>query len=395
MIDRMMRWSQRAKAYLRIRTRDKIRKFRRSRYLTIPWIIGVGSTLVLVAAVVTIVLVPNYSVPGSLSPDSTRLELVNEYRKTTATIWGAALVLIGAAIAAWRVKIAGQQVQATRQGEINDRYTRAIDQLGKQNEKDGTPHVVVRLGGIYALERIALEPPQQYFWQILEVLCAFVRAAVPVGSGSASRCPEDVKAAVAVIFRMKRPLGSIRVLPDLSHTELNSVILDRLDLWGAKFVGSILMHADYTGCGLLDIDFSDAKLSHAKFVAAELEEVTFDGADLSDASFERSEFFCTTFRRANLSKASFKNAVFIEKYVGEHGYGVPGADFTDSTIDDTDLCGLDLVGVRGLTWSMLVTAKIDEQTRLPDGKKGVSQADLASLSEKDRHSIDYVASDTS
>src|SRR5205823_3729030 len=44
---------------------------------------------------------------------------------------------------------ATDQQDLTRQGQIADRFTKAIEQLGSQNNLD------VRLGGIYALEQIA------------------------------------------------------------------------------------------------------------------------------------------------------------------------------------------------------------------------------------------------
>jgi hypothetical protein len=54
-------------------------------------------------------------------------------------------VLLGAFFT-WR------QLQISREGQVTDRFTRAVDQLGH-------PEVDVRLGGIYALERIAKDSP--------------------------------------------------------------------------------------------------------------------------------------------------------------------------------------------------------------------------------------------
>lgn len=55
-----------------------------------------------------------------------------------------------------------------RQGQVTDRFTRAIDQLGEESKLD------VRLGGIYALERIARDSKRDY-GPTMEVLTAFVR----------------------------------------------------------------------------------------------------------------------------------------------------------------------------------------------------------------------------
>src|SRR5262249_49194272 len=53
-------------------------------------------------------------------------------------------------------------------GQAADRYTKAIDQLGSDN-------LSVRLGGIYALERLAGDSPQQDHSMVMELLTAFIR----------------------------------------------------------------------------------------------------------------------------------------------------------------------------------------------------------------------------
>lgn len=73
--------------------------------------------------------------------------------------------------AVWR------QVQVGREGQITERFTRAIEHLGKDKSLDE------RLGGIYALERIARDSPVDRR-TITEVLTAYVRSHSP-------RPPED------------------------------------------------------------------------------------------------------------------------------------------------------------------------------------------------------------
>lgn len=58
-------------------------------------------------------------------------------------------------------------VQLTEQGQVTDRYTRAIEQLGSDN-------LGVRIGGIYALGRIADDSPRDHP-TVMEVLATFIR----------------------------------------------------------------------------------------------------------------------------------------------------------------------------------------------------------------------------
>jgi hypothetical protein len=72
-----------------------------------------------------------------------------------------------------------EQLRLTEQGQITERFTRAIDQLGATDD-DGNPRLEVRLGGIYALERIDKESPERaYHSTVMEVLTAYVRENAP------------------------------------------------------------------------------------------------------------------------------------------------------------------------------------------------------------------------
>lgn len=62
--------------------------------------------------------------------------------------------------------------ELNRRGQITERFTRAIEQLGKPDSVD------VRVGGIYALERIAFDSPDEH-GPIMDVLTAYVREHAP------------------------------------------------------------------------------------------------------------------------------------------------------------------------------------------------------------------------
>ena len=92
------------------------------------------------------------------------------------------------------------QLQIAEQGQITDRYNAAITNLG-------APSVDVRLGGIYALQRIMQDSPRDQP-TIVAVLCAFVRdnakaATVSGGSRQATTSagvPTDIQAALTVVI---------------------------------------------------------------------------------------------------------------------------------------------------------------------------------------------------
>jgi hypothetical protein len=112
--------------------------------------------------------------PADLQPlTSTKdyLELVNAYRATIVQLFGGLLVLIGSYTTLRRMAMAERQVVIAGEAQITERFTRAIDQLGSEQ-------LEVKLGGIYALERIARASERDH-WPIMEVLTAYVRQHAP------------------------------------------------------------------------------------------------------------------------------------------------------------------------------------------------------------------------
>jgi hypothetical protein len=90
----------------------------------------------------------------------------NAARSTLAIILGAAGLLLGLGII-WR------RYEKSREPKTHEQFGRGVEQLGSERA-DGSPRTEARLGGIYALERLALENEREY-WPIMEVLTAYVR----------------------------------------------------------------------------------------------------------------------------------------------------------------------------------------------------------------------------
>jgi hypothetical protein len=112
-----------------------------------------------------IFVVPDILVHRDLVPDGPkRIELRHDERATLLQSLTAILVLIGAYVT-WR------QLQVSREGQVTERFTRAVEQLG--NDKRD-----VRLGAIYALEAIA-RAPSVGASTIVDILSAYVREHAP------------------------------------------------------------------------------------------------------------------------------------------------------------------------------------------------------------------------
>jgi hypothetical protein len=99
------------------------------------------------------------------------------------------------------VELTLRTVEITEQGQVTDRYTKAIEQLGSRT-------VDVAIGGIYALERIARDSPRDH-GTVMEVLASFIREhsrepsprPTPGADTPAHTTRPDVQAACTVIGR--------------------------------------------------------------------------------------------------------------------------------------------------------------------------------------------------
>jgi len=187
---------------------------------------------------------------------------------------------------------AQEELQLTRQGQITERFTRAIDQLGNAS-------LDVRLGGIYALERIARESEEDY-WPIMEVLTAYVRQHAPrrlverqgdeadaaaenksgedsSGESEIIEVPTldpDIQAIMTVLRRRARSFRHGEPEPlDLHETNLQGANLRRAHLQGANLWIARLQGADLFKANLREADLRGADLSGARNVTqAQLQE---------------------------------------------------------------------------------------------------------------------------
>src|SRR4051794_33235111 len=127
-----------------------------------------GGLLLLVAIVVLIKVVPPWvgSTDGLKGKD--RAEEIGRARTAVLAILAGTIATVGAVFTGLSYRLNRQGHELDRAGQLTERFTRAIDQLGSKS-------LDVRLGGIYALERIARDSADDHP-QVIEVLTAYVRA---------------------------------------------------------------------------------------------------------------------------------------------------------------------------------------------------------------------------
>jgi hypothetical protein len=238
----------------------------------------------------------------------------------TRTALFAGLIGVGALLSFWlnsrayklnsrAFEITAQTLKVTEQGQITERYTKAIEQLGSAK-------LDVRLGGIYALESIANDSTEDREYRehrtIVEVLSAFVREhsdpahsdtepsiaevlsnllrgdsekAEPQANGGTEQQPKpaaDVQAALTVLGQLPKRSGVPR--GNLAGARLAGAILDRADLSGARLDRADLRRAELDGANLTRAWLTDeANLTRAVLDDANLAGARLASADLTGA----------------------------------------------------------------------------------------------------------------
>src|SRR3954453_5079263 len=172
-------------------------------------------------------------------PDTkTRADVEDNFRKTMGQLLGGIAVLLGAGFAylqfqqqqenfSAQQENAHQQLAASLEQSKQQRESAQAllisNQVSKGFEQLGSKDLVVRLGGIYALEGV-MNTSEEYRKPVLEALSAFVREnakkpAVALDPKDAVPPTTDIQAALTVIGRRKAPAPPARplVVPDLSR----------------------------------------------------------------------------------------------------------------------------------------------------------------------------------
>lgn len=244
--------------------------------LTIAIVIVVGAVLA-----ACVVLAPAWIVQHDLGaaglPAADRLKAVNDVRSTVLQGLAAVVALGGVGLGA---AVTLRQVRVSREGQFIDLFTKALEQLSSDE-------VLVRQGGVYAMEQIAGAAPH-YRGHVAALLATFVRhqapwpPAGPPGEADAERqrytggLRDDVGGAMAALSRRTMILPGTGI--ELEKVDLRGADLAGQDLSRFCFADSNLDGATLTGC-----DLSYATLAGASLRGADLTGATLTGVDLAEA----------------------------------------------------------------------------------------------------------------
>jgi hypothetical protein len=267
------------------------------------WLVWLVASVLIVGLVLVVGLVlwaafvqPPWLVSTSGLKGADLARAQNDFRGTMLTALGGLALIIGAVVGAVSLRETTRQNRAAleetqrqnraaaerdatvlevqRRGQVTERFTRAIDQLGQGG-------VDVRIGAAYVLEQIARDSVELH-WPIMEVLTAYLREHAPVRSAdrvdagvppgvSGARTPADLQAIATVIGRRDSSQDPTGQRLDLHKVDLRYVQWAEAQLKGADLRETQLDWANLT----------KAQLTWAELQGAQLEEADLSEVDLS------------------------------------------------------------------------------------------------------------------
>lgn len=305
-------------------------------------------------------------------------EIENESRGTLGQILSGVAVLTGLIFAWQQLGQTSNNLRVSQEGQITDRFSRAVDQLGSDQ-------LTIRLGGIYALERIARDSPRDY-GPVMEVLTAFARQESPlptVQAGTPSATTGDIPLEVEAVFKVigrRSPAQIDQEMEEAGCLDLTGIYAVGVDLADYDLRNTCWDRSDLRGAVIARADLSDSTFSRANLQQANLDRVVATNADLSNVNLALANLSQGDLSEANLLAANLGNATLQgtiltgASLIGADLQGALaiGANFSDADMLDANLAGAvladaDLAAAQQLTAEQAEAALTNGNTRLPGG----------------------------
>jgi uncharacterized protein YjbI with pentapeptide repeats len=258
---------------------------------------------------------------------------------------------------------------------ISERFSKAIEQLAHED-------IYIRLGGIYSLEKIARDSPEDH-WRIMQVLTAFIRESSQIKRGLEKNDPEtkfptDLQGALTVIIHRNWHNDHDNKGLDLSYTNLRNADLTdfsksrdisrespnlcNANLSNANLSNANLSNVNLSNADLFNADLGGANLSHSNLRNTDLQLTNLRNANLESADlYGNTKLWSVQLQNANLTASDIRKADF-------YGAKLAGANLKGAKLEGTDLkrANLELVSIDE---EQLKMAKLSQETVMPNGQK--------------------------
>jgi Pentapeptide repeats (8 copies) len=243
--------------------------------------------------------------------------------QSLSQLLGAAVIGFTAYVGYQNFRVGEKSLRTLEDKNVTERFSKSIEHLG-----NGA--IDIQLGGIYALEQIAIDSPTKYQWIVVEILSAFVREKSLIDS------PDEPSG--------NPGKGSYKKETIAIHAALNVIGL------GLKKIKQ-------------DPPGKKVNLRRVNFLKIELENAQLNSANLSESNLSHSNLSHSNLSHSNLNGANLSRANL-------NGANLNGANLSKCNLSRANLNGANLLATENFTQQQLNSAIYDEETKLPDHLSG-------------------------
>jgi hypothetical protein len=219
-----------------------------------------------------------------------------------------------------------------QQQHASAHFSSAIGLISHENE-------LVQIGGIHALEAVAIQSPSGYGVPVRKTLCSYLRESLRLRQQHSVVYRREMAVPAALTA-----LGSLGPGSSLSSVDLRDLDFGSVSLRDANFC-----HANFG-----DARLKNSVLMRVNFSGAHMAGINLESSDLRDCTFEDVSMYCATLVDADCRSVNFSRAYLRD------------TDFTRAQLDGANFDGSDLSDVKGLTQEQLDTT-VGQPAAVPPG----------------------------
>ena len=296
-----------------------------ARRTTPAWLALLAIAALAILGILLVIILPYHLIQVTgLTPEQ-RIQEINQTRSTLVQLIAGVGVLLGLYFTLQSVQVSRATLLSTVENQLSERYAKSLELVKSSNTLE------VRLGGILALERIAITSPSDRD-TILSFFATLLRFASSPGS-QGERSQMEVEAILSALSRIMATTSSERVI------NLRAVHITKVNVEGVSIASA----------DLSDAVIEDSKIMHANLCKARLPTATLRDVDLRFSNMN--ELMCrgTVIINSDISWSELTDSVFIGAdlrpiFVGSKLAGalMIGADLRGANLRHTDLRLVDL-----------------------------------------------------
>ena len=282
---------------------------------------------VIISCLIFILIFPDYFIEFDLGKKYLELDLekksdvLNKYRTTTLQILGGIIVSIGLYFTWRRIKALDEANKNTRDtleitldNQFTENFNKAIENLSNKDD------VSIRLGGIYALARLAKESEKDYE-PIMIILIKYLRDHIdspqlknnPSDNDIKSYMNDDrfekynpkieIQAIINVIGERNTSLGE-NVILDLSNLDLSKLKFSNFNFKSVKIEYSLFLQAKFDHCYFS----GDISAHFCRFDHCRIDYSTFYNVEFGVCYFNKAIFRYCSFIKVSMLSSSATDA---------------------------------------------------------------------------------------